>query len=466
MANIHTQQYHIVELEHNCSPMLLAAELTTGPFCQHYLLYEHNDEWAIGINKLANLSVNSQGELTDFYGHTHRVEPHDLCQKINQCSQALTLDNWRIFGRIDFEFSHFAHHIKQKESERILLELFVPEIDLRITSTHLVIRAIDKAVIADITRLVDLHREKTPSHDPVQKRLTQDDIVNQQQIKDHYQKTVGAAVEEIQQGEYKKVILSRAAVIPAKIDIRKSFIAGRHNNTPARSFMLKLNDVEAFGFSPETVLEVDQHGQLSTQPLAGTRFLPKDAQQAFKLKQELLTDPKEIAEHAASVKLAIEELEQVCPATSVNVTEFMHVSERGSVQHLASRVRGTLSDNKSSWDAFKILFPSITASGIPKREGIEAIARFELAPRGLYSGSVLITDQNGFFDAALVLRAAYKQNAISMLQAGAGVICLSTPEREWEETCEKMACVLDHLVFEDTTVSPKTCQASITCEEE
>ncbi|MBF4349475.1 salicylate synthase, partial [Vibrio anguillarum] len=69
-------------------------------------------------------------------------------------------------------------------------------------------------------------------------------------------------------------------------------------------------------------------------------------------------------------------------------------------------------------------------------------------PRKLYSGSVFITDRNGFFDAALVLRAGYKTGSVSMLQAGAGIISLSNPQREWEETCEKMACVLDHLVLE------------------
>ena len=126
----------------------------------------------------------------------------------------------------------------------------------------------------------------------------------------------------------------------------------------------------------------------------------------------------------------------------------MEVSERGSVQHLASRVVGQLAQDKSAWSAFKVLFPAITASGIPKREAIEAITRFEPTIRGLYSGSVLIADHDGFFDAALVLRAAYKRHSVSMLQAGAGIISLSTPAREWEETCEKMACVLDHLIFE------------------
>lgn len=118
----------------------------------------------------------------------------------------------------------------------------------------------------------------------------------------------------------------------------------------------------------------------------------------------------------------------------------MTVSERGSVQHLASRVKGQLATDKSAWDAFRVLFPSITASGIPKREAIAAIARFEKQPRKLYSGSVFITDRNGFFDAALVLRAGYKTGSVSRLQAGAGIISLSNPQREWEETCENGLC--------------------------
>lgn len=447
MVTNNIKTYKTLTFEHHCQPILLATEITSADFCKDYIIYEHHQEWAIGINKFAQLTVNHEGGIVDFTGAQQHVNQSDICQAIHEATKQILVKDWRIFGRVDFEFCHFYHGLKAKENERSLLELFVPETDVRISPTHITIRTMNKTAQSKIQRIVaDLKISKVQMATS-SKTLSQNDIVQCEAVKEYYKKVVRHAINEIKADKYKKVILSRPAILPLPIDMKNSFITGRKHNTPARSFMLQMDGFEAFGFSPETVLEVDTQGNLSTQPLAGTRALPADAKEALRLKHELLSDPKEIAEHAASVKLAVEELEQVCPSSSVKITEFMRVSKRGSVQHLASRVIGTLSDKKSAWDAFKIIFPSITASGIPKREAIESIARFEPMPRGLYSGSVLVADQDGYFDAALILRAAYKHKSISMLQAGAGVISLSTPKREWEETNEKMDCVLNHLVF-------------------
>lgn len=466
MANKNMQTYKTLSFEHQCQPILLATEIASADFCADYIVYEHNQEWAIGINKHSQLTVNQVGDIVDFAGVRQSVNHNNICQAIHQATQKIQIKDWRLFGRVDFEFCHFAHNLKQKETERSLLELFVPETDIRISKTHITIRTMDEAVIPQIQRIAadcnNYKAQPTKSH----KSMTQKDIVQCEEVKKYYQDVVQHAVNEIKADKYKKVILSRPAILPSSIDIKNSFIAGRKHNTPARSFMLQMGGFEAFGFSPETVLEVDTYGNLSTQPLAGTRALPSDLTEAKRLKNELLTDPKEIAEHAASVKLAVEELEQVCASETVNIAEFMHISERGSVQHLASRVTGTLTENKSAWDAFKVLFPAITASGIPKREAIDAIARFEPLPRGLYSGSILVSDQNGYFDAALILRAAYKHKSLSILQAGAGIISLSTPQREWEETCEKMACVLNHLVFSQENTPQLVPSSETACEEE
>lgn len=459
MINNNLQTYTTLSFKHHCQPILLATDIASADFCSDYIIYEHHQEWAIGINKLLQLTVNSEGDIIDFTGAQLHVNKSDICQAINEATKKIPVKDWRLFGRVDFEFCHFYHDLKPKENKQSLLVLFVPEIDIRISKSHITIRTMDETIIPKIQFIVEKVQTAITATAKTHNTLTQNDIMQCKDVKKHYQGVVQHAINEIKSGKYNKVILSRPAVLPAPIDIKNSFIAGRERNTPARSFMLKMDGFEAFGFSPETVLEVDTDGNLSTQPLAGTRALPTDAAEALRLKHELLNDPKEIAEHAASVKLAVEELQQVCPRSSVNVAEFMCVSERASVQHLASRVVGTLCEKKSAWDAFKIIFPSITASGIPKREAIESIAKFEPMPRGLYSGSVLITDQNGYFDAALILRAGYRHESVSLLQAGAGIISLSSPQREWEETIEKMDCVLNHLVLcpknESSTSSKK-----------
>jgi anthranilate synthase component 1/salicylate synthetase len=139
----------------------------------------------------------------------------------------------------------------------------------------------------------------------------------------------------------------------------------------------------------------------------------------------------------------------VCEPESITVEEFMAVRERGSVQHLASRVAGQLAEGRDAWDAFAATFPSVTASGVPKAAAYAGIRAHERRARGLYSGAVLTVDQNGAMDAALVLRAVYRQNGRTWLQAGAGIVDQSRPVREFEETCEKLDSVARFLVSTD-----------------
>jgi salicylate synthetase len=127
----------------------------------------------------------------------------------------------------------------------------------------------------------------------------------------------------------------------------------------------------------------------------------------------------------------------------------MAIKERGSVQHLGSSVLGQLSPTSDPWTAFNVLFPSITASGIPKNTALEAIDRLETRPRELYSGAVLLIDsKDEFFEATLCLRIVLQDSTNSWIQAGAGIIAQSNPEREFTETCEKMASTAPYIVFE------------------
>jgi salicylate synthase len=230
-----------------------------------------------------------------------------------------------------------------------------------------------------------------------------------------------------------------------KVDLTATYVLGRRGNTPARSFLLDVGGVRAAGFSPETVVEVSADGRVETQPLAGTRALVGDAERDAAVRADLVSDPKEIVEHAIAVKEAYEELNSLCTPESVAVEDFMTVRPRGSVQHLASRLAGRLAPGRGPWDAFGTLFPAITASGVPKLAAYHSICRHEPA-RGLYSGAVLTLDSDGAMDAALVLRTVYQRDGLTWLRAGAGIVGQSTPDREFEETCEKLTSVARFLV--------------------
>ena len=154
-----------------------------------------------------------------------------------------------------------------------------------------------------------------------------------------------------------------------------------------------------------------------TEPLAGTRALGRDAARDRQARDDLEASSKEIVEHAISVRTSLEEITEIAEPGTAAVTNFMTVRERGSVQHLGSTINARLNPSSDRMDALEALFPAVTASGIPKAAGIEAILRLDEAPRGLYSGAVVMVSAEGGLDAALTLRAAYERGGKTWLRA-------------------------------------------------
>lgn len=147
-------------------------------------------------------------------------------------------------------------------------------------------------------------------------------------------------MDEIRARLLRKVILSRTVEVPTPVDMVGTYLAGRRGNTPTRSFLLDLGGVCATGFSPEIVVSVDADRNVGTQPLAGTRALGGGEAADLSRRDDLLSDAKEIYEHAISVKVAYDELVPLCDPGTVMVTDYMSVKPRGSVQHLASSLVG------------------------------------------------------------------------------------------------------------------------------
>ena len=425
-------------------PLELATRIARELGEQPFTIYERDGEWSIGIGTIAQITVEPKQVRLDRDGESRCWPTADFAPSMKQALDALPFDGWRLYGTAHFELARLFHGLGVDNTQAPLLRLAVPAMEVRLREGCATLRTLDDSALPDwAERLVRLDALPAGNMDAEAGTLSVD-------VRDAdagpYRQRVAAAVQQIDSREYHKVILSRRVPLTASIDVVASYLAGRRANQPARSFLLGREGYRSAGFSPETVVEVSADGRVSTQPLAGTRALGADAVEEARLRRDLLNDPKEIAEHAVSVKLAFEELGLVCAPGSVQVSEFMDVCRRGSVQHLASRVQGQLGPEHSAWDAFHALFPAVTASGIPKREAIEAIGRHEPCPRDLYSGSVMIVDSDGALDAALVLRSVYQDREQAWLQAGAGVMAMSTPERELEETCEKLASVSRHLI--------------------
>lgn len=410
--------------------------------------YEHHGTWQLGLGELAQVhlyrnrvQLRQNGTTQDF--------PHngDYLANLQEVLQRLPFSQWRAFGVGQFELAYLFHELNDHLSdEQPLLQLLIPRFELTLTEQSAQLAAYSEHDLDTLAQWVaDAAQVPAPFATAEQRRIDLRNALRTQHA-DAYRERVAKAVAEIQRGDYQKVILSRRIHIEPPVDMLASYHLGRRHNTPARSFVVQLNEHHFFGFSPETVVEVSAAGQVSTQPLAGTRALTADEKRNAELRDDLLNDTKEIAEHAVSVKLAFNEMLQVCTPDSVNVRAFMNVLQRGTVQHLASRLCGQLTKEATTWHALQALFPAVTASGIPKRPALDAIARHEPVARGAYSGSVMVVDSEGALDAALVLRSCYALPEGVALQAGAGIIDQSLPERELEETHEKLQSIGLYLV--------------------
>lgn len=403
-----------------------------------YVLYERHGEWTLGLDCAMEITVDADGTVHRSDGKSWKAASPS--EGIQQALTDLPFEDWRAYGRADFEFAYLTYGVENTVHPGPLMRIAIPRSEIRFQKEAVLLRALSAEEMSRLKAALDAAKTR---------ELPQSDAPIKMDVRstgrESYQQIVASAVAQMQDRLYQKVILSRAVDIPVAVDMVASYYVGRQSNTPARSFLLQDGDFQAYGFSPEIVVTVDAKGNVTTQPLAGTRALTGNQETDEQLRQELESDVKEIAEHAVSVKLAVQEMSQACHEESILVDEFMNVLKRGSVQHLASHVKGVLAPGASAWTAFEKLFPAVTASGIPKKEALESINRHEGRKRGLYSGCVLIADSNGALDATLVLRSAYRDGDRYWLQAGAGLVPHSTPEREWEETCEKLTSVGPYL---------------------
>ena len=416
-------RYREVRLPPAEDPLALMVRLARSGLFDPYVVYEGLDEWSFAGGALASVRLDAGARSLS---------------AVEERLVALAVEGWRAYGWAAFELgAALAGCNPDTVPDTDLLHLVVPSDEVRADRHGVLVRSIRTESLDRLVSLVTAGGDSV-SEPAGRIGLAVADMGN-------YRAAVAAALVDLHNGSpLQKVVLSRRLPVPVPVDLPATYAAGRRANTPARSFLLSLGGIRAAGFSPETVAEVTGDGRVTTRPLAGTRARTGSVADDARLRADLLSDPKEIHEHAISVKLAVEDLAAVCDDTCVS--EYMTVQDRGTVQHLASTVMGRLREGCGPWQAFAALFPAVTATGVPKAAAYPLIRALEGGPRGLYAGAVLVCDADGTLDAALVLRSIFQRDGKCWLQAGAGVVQQSRPEREHEETCEKLRSIAGHLV--------------------
>ncbi|BAV96414.1 anthranilate synthase component 1 [Lysobacter enzymogenes] len=242
--------------------------------------------------------------------------------------------------------------------------------------------------------------------------------------------------ELIRAGDIFQVVLSQRLSVPFKARPVDVYRALRALNPSPYMYFLDVGGTQVVGSSPEILVRL-QGGEVTVRPIAGTRPRGKTVDEDHALEAELLADPKERAEHLMLIDLGRNDVGRVSQAGTVEVGEQFVIERYSHVMHIVSEVTGQLKPQMSYADVLRATFPAGTVSGAPKIRALEVIREFEPVKRNVYSGAVGYIGWHGDADTAIAIRTAVIQDGRLHVQAGAGIVYDSDPQKEWEETMNK-----------------------------
>jgi len=254
--------------------------------------------------------------------------------------------------------------------------------------------------------------------------------------RDEFCKMVERAREYIRAGDIIQVVLSQRFHTQTDLSPLTLYRALRHINPSPYLFFLKQNDLIQIGSSPEILVRKDGD-TIELRPIAGTRKRGATPEEDFALEQELLADPKERAEHLMLVDLGRNDVGRIAKGGTVEVRDLLVIERYSHVMHIVSGVHGVIAPGKDQFDVISACFPAGTVSGAPKIRAMEIIDELEPGRRGPYAGSVGYFGFSGNMDFCITIRTFVMQGRDLWVQAGAGIVADSDPQKEFEETVNK-----------------------------
>jgi anthranilate synthase component 1 len=264
-----------------------------------------------------------------------------------------------------------------------------------------------------------------------------------------YENMVRRAKEYIVGGDIIQVVLAQRFEGRLRTEPFDVYRTLRTVNPAPYMFYLRLGGATLIGSSPEVMVRVEGR-EITVRPIAGTRPRGTDERADREMERELCADPKEIAEHIMLVDLGRNDVGRVAEIGSVAVTERMVVERYSHVMHLVSNVRGTLRSGLDGFDAFRATFPAGTLTGAPKIRAMEIIDELEPVRRGVYGGAVGYFAFSGNLDTCITIRTIVVKNGRFYVQAGAGIVADSVPEREHAECINKARAMLHAIRLAET----------------
>ena len=364
-----------------------------------------------------------------------------------------------LVGNLGYDFVRYTEQLPDDNPDEIGIETiqmmlmthFIMVDHVAETLTAVALEADDedgrKAAEQAIEKMIEAVRTKTKK---TQKTALIHDgkIVKKSDTLEQYSSKVEKIKAYIRQGHIFQTVLSQRWEIETKQDGFELYRQLRELNPSPYLYYFNYGDFEVIGSSPEMIVK-QQGSRVYTCPIAGTRKRGRDAAEDERLKEELLSDEKERAEHVMLVDLARNDMGRIAEFGSVKVTQFMQVHNYSHVMHIVSEVEGRKKGEFHPLDLVSSFLPAGTLSGAPKIRAMEIIDELETVRRGLYGGATGYIDFSGNMDFCITIRTMIKKGDRVYLQAGAGIVADSVPENEYAECCNKVMALAKTLVEEE-----------------
>ncbi len=450
----------LVDME---TPISLFYKVSVGHYAFLLESLEGGEKWArysfIGVNPF--LIFRSRGQqitLLDRHGE-RRLESEDPLEEVREILSRFKAANIpglpRFFGGavgfVSYDIVRFIERLPAVLPDTAGfsdIHLMFPEIILvydRLRHSLLVVynarleegvppEATYERALAEIEAMV--RRVRGPLIYPAPRPVEKKTELSPEISRERFHQMVKRAKEYIEAGDVIQVVLSQRFSGENHLRPFDLYRALRKINPSPYLFYLRLGDETLIGSSPEILVRLEE-GQIEVRPIAGTRPRGRTETEDQALAEDLLHDPKERAEHLMLVDLGRNDVGRVATYGSVNVYELMVIERYSHVMHLVSGVRGELAPGKDMFDVLRAAFPAGTVSGAPKIRAMEIIEELEHARRGPYAGAVGYFGFSGNMDFCITIRTLFQKGTKLYLQAGAGIVADSDPEREYQETLNK-----------------------------
>ena len=455
------------------TPLSAYLKLASGPYTYLFESVEGGEKWGrysiIGLPARERIEVR-ENSVSHFLGDKQiavesNESPLDFIRSFQKNFKALELDSLPNFngGLVGYFGYDTVRMIEPKLSNGPSKdEINAPDILLMVSDelvvfdnlqgqVHLICNADPtiedayKKANQRLDALVDQLSAPLPdieriSPKPLSGKTLSEEKAESQYGKHEFMDAVERCRDYILAGDAMQIVLSQRMVAPFEEKPINLYRALRSVNPSPYMYFMDLGDHQVVGSSPEILARL-QDETVTVRPIAGTRRRGYTLEEDAALEQELINDPKEIAEHLMLIDLGRNDVGRVAKVGTVSLTEKMVVEKFSHVLHITSNVVGNLKENLDAIDVLKAAHPAGTLSGAPKIRAMEIIDELEPTKRSIYGGAVGYIAWNGNLDLAIAIRTAVIKNQKIYVQAGAGIVADSIPELEWKETLNKSRAI-------------------------